>query len=353
MQKPRLVSWQKTAPLWGFAVMAGVPMALAVAGAQGVSWAIAGALIWVGFASQMMDTLAPRTFADPEQSPTGLTVAIGLGGGHFAVLIAVLYAFSQPALGMWGRIGLFLSAGLIFGQISNSVAHELIHARQRGTFRLGAGIYLSLLFGHHTSAHRLVHHVHVATDQDPNSARLGEGFWRFAPRAWIGSFRKGYQAEASLCARKPGRINPYWIWCGGAVVLVMGVFLWGGWRVVLDYLALCLYAQIQLLLSDYVQHYGLRRGISGPRVEPVGPQHAWDGPHAFSGLMMVNAPRHSDHHISPTRPYPGLRLSADGRPMLPYALPVMAVLALIPPVWRRVMDGRVARMRDYAVLSRS
>jgi len=29
-------------------------------------------------------------------------------------------------------------------------------------------------------------------------------------------------------------------------------------------------------------------------------------------------------------------------PMLPYSLPMMAVIALMPPLWRRVMDPRVA-----------
>ena len=61
---------------------------------------------------------------------------------------------------------------------------------------------------------------------------------------------------------------------------------------------------------------------------------------------MVNAPRHSDHHAHPARPYPALRLTPENpRPMLPYSLPVMASIATLPHLWRRVMDRRVARMR--------
>ena len=33
------------------------------------------------------------------------------------------------------------------------------------------------------------------------------------------------------------------------------------------------------------------------------------------------------------------------RPLLPWSLPVMAAIALVPPLWRRVMDRRVARMQ--------
>jgi alkane 1-monooxygenase len=59
--------------------------------------------------------------------------------------------------------------------------------------------------------------------------------------------------------------------------------------------------------------------------------------------MMLNAPRHSDHHMHPTRSFPTLELSGNDMPMLPHALPVMACLALVPKLWRRIMDRRVAK----------
>jgi alkane 1-monooxygenase len=62
---------------------------------------------------------------------------------------------------------------------------------------------------------------------------------------------------------------------------------------------------------------------------------------------MLNAPRHSDHHAHPARAYPALRLGAadtPGRPVLPRSLPVMATLAMVPPLWRRMMDPRVAAL---------
>ena len=109
------------------------------------------------------------------------------------------------------------------------------------------------------------------------------------------------------------------------------------------------YAQLQLLLSDYVQHYGLRRGLRADgRREPVGPQHSWNAPSWYSGAMMLNAPRHSDHHLRPGRAFPDLSLDPVKMPMLPRSLPVMATIALVPPLWRRVMDRRAARWQDAA-----
>ena len=84
------------------------------------------------------------------------------------------------------------------------------------------------------------------------------------------------------------------------------------------------------------------------RLEPVSDRHSWNAPHWFSSGLMLNAPRHSDHHSHPARAYPGLRLerAEKPRPLLPYSLPVMAAIATMPHLWRRVMDRRVARMRE-------
>ncbi|MBA4489561.1 alkane 1-monooxygenase [Paracoccus sp. S1E-3] len=336
------------APVAGFALAALAPAILLIWGAVSGGWPLWLGFLWMAAVSPVADTLIARGFGDagPEaRFPAADALSVVLALAHFALLGAALWAFAGDWLAWPQRAGLFLGAGMYFGQVSNSNAHELIHRHSRALFRLGAAVYISLLFGHHVSAHRLVHHVHVATDADPNSARLGESFWRFFPRAWFGSFRAGLRAERARAARV-GRSNPYLFWVGGGLVCIAAVGLGLGSRAMLDYLGLCLYAQMQLMLSDYVQHYGLRRHISNGRLAPVGPRHSWDAPHPLSSLAMVNAPRHSDHHAHPARPYPALRLTPENpRPMLPYSLPVMGAMAMLPPLWRRVMDRRVARMR--------
>jgi alkane 1-monooxygenase len=135
----------------------------------------------------------------------------------------------------------------------------------------------------------------------------------------------GYLAGQAAC------LTLAWVIAGGA-----GVAVW---------LGLGLHATAQLLLSDYVQHYGLARArLPDGRLEPVGPQHSWNAPHWFSAAMMLNAPRHSDHHAHPGRPFPALRLPADA-PMLPWPLPLACTLALAPPLWRRRIAPHLARWR--------
>lgn len=330
-----------------FALAAGLPLLLIVLATMG-----AGAgwvwlpLTYMAVLTVLLDQLVPLIIPDaPEESefPAANALLVVLGLGHLLIIPLLVGTIAgDGALSVAGRVALFLGAGLWFGQVSHPCAHELIHRGDRRLHALGVVVYASLLFGHHASAHRLVHHVHAATPHDPNTARAGESFWRFLPRAWIGSFREGLRAENARQARRRG-LHPYAIYlgvsagsliAGGLIAGLPGVLVWAG---------LACHAQVQLLLADYVQHYGLlRQRRPDGRLEPVAACHSWNAPHWFSAALMLNAPRHSDHHAHPARPYPALRLPPrQEAPWLPYPLPVCATLALSPRLWRRVMDPRL------------
>lgn len=302
------------------------------------------ALLYMTVFVALADRLGPEALPDiqgAERAANGLSVL--LGGLNFLLLPLGVWAIAAaPWLGGWGRGMTGLALGMFLGQVSHPNAHELIHRGNRWLRRLGVAVYISILFGHHASAHPKVHHVHVATPRDPNSARPGEGFYRFWPRAWVGSFVAGFQAETAA-RRRAGRggLHPYAVYVGGALLGLLLAWALAGARGLGIYVALCAYAQMQLLLADYVQHYGLRRR-DGPegKAEPAGPQHSWNGAEWYSSALMLNAPRHSDHHQNPGRAYPALRLDRATMPVLPHPMPAMAAIALVPPLWRRMMDAR-------------
>jgi alkane 1-monooxygenase len=288
---------------------------------------------------------AVRTNATSE-FPTGDRLSIILALLHLPMLGLAVWAIAGNAsLAPHNRIGALIGFGLFFGQIGHPNAHELIHRSGRGLRRLGVMIYATLLMGHHVSAHRLVHHVHVGTPSDPNSAPKGIGFWRFALNAAVSSFIAGWRAEDVMRARsRHDRAHPYFIYISWSFAALILSFIIAGLPGVLSLIALATYAQIQVLLADYVQHYGLRRSVNhNGKYQPVTVHHSWNSPHLGSSAMMLNAPRHSDHHIHPTRHFPALDLS-KAMPVLPYSLPIMAVIALWPPLWRRVMDSRVDKI---------
>ena len=85
---------------------------------------------------------------------------------------------------------------------------------------------------------------------------------------------------------------------------------------------------------NYVEHYGLARREEAPgRYERVSARHSW---------LLINLARHADHHLIASRHYPALA-SRDQAPQLPAGYATMLILALVPPLWRKVMDPRVPR----------
>lgn len=349
-----------------FALVAFSPVPLIVLGALfGGLWPWL-ALAWITVGVFLLDRRLPKPAPDaPEgaEFPGAETLLKALAITHFVVLVLVVGALAGFA-GIDGpaRLALWLASGLWVGLVVHACAHALIHQTDRKLFALGKWVYISVLYGHHTSAHRLGHHRAVATPDDPATATLGESFWAYAPRAWIGNFRAGYaQEKARQAARnatetgKPGlrrkiaRLNPYVLYVLGGSWFVIGAGLFFGWGGMLAYVLLCLCAQTAMLATDYVQHYGLLRWETGPGAfADVTEAHGWDAPATVSGLLLLNAPRASDHHLHPGRPYPALRLgdmTAPGRAILPHSLPAMAGLALMPHRWQREMDHRVLALR--------
>ena len=59
-----------------------------------------------------------------------------------------------------------------------------------------------------------------------------------------------------------------------------------------------------------------------------------------SNVLLYHLQRHSDHHANPTRRFQALR-HFDEAPQLPTGYAGMILLALVPPLWRRVMDRRL------------
>lgn len=347
MRKPVLTIRNMEPRLLHFGLATLTPAALIGAGAfLGGGWVIAAVVYLTAMTSLLDRLIRKETAVGAASQDAALSVAIALT--HFCLLPVVVWSLANADLTPLAKIGIFFAAGLWFGQISNANAHELIHRPTRALHRLGMWCYITLMFGHHTSAHVLVHHPHVATPADPNTSRKGESLYRYIIRAWTGSFRAGYRAEKARLDRvgRPAWRNPYAVYVGGSLLCLTTALLLGGWQALVAYGALSLYAQSQLLMSDYVQHYGLVRALrDNGKPEPVTARHSWNSPHWFSSMMLLNATRHSDHHAHPARPYPELNIPDDA-PMLPRPLPLMASIALIPPLWRRIMDPRVERWRN-------
>ncbi len=101
-----------------------------------------------------------------------------------------------------------------------------------------------------------------------------------------------------------------------------------------------------LEVVNYMEHYGMLRQKVGvgerQRYERVDPSHSWNSNNIATNVLLYHLQRHSDHHANPTRRYQTLR-DFEESPVLPTGYAGMIVLAIVPAVWRRVMDPRVRR----------
>lgn len=275
---------------------------------------------------------------------------------QFLLLFGLLYLAPRSEMSTPELIGLFFGVGIATGTIGINYAHELMHQRHR-LDRWFADLLLAMvLYSHFRSEHLLVHHRYVGTPRDAVTARYNEGFHRFFARVLTTCPRSAFQAEAAMLARKdlPAThlSNPFWKYAALQLSMLVFAFLLAGPLGVGLFLIQAFTAIWQLELVNYIEHYGLtRRHLGEGKYEHVGPHHSWNAAHKASNWLLINLQRHSDHHYKPDRPYPLLQTyDADTAPQLSYGYPVMTVLAMVPPAWRRVMNPKVRdwRQRYYA-----
>ncbi len=261
-----------------------------------------------------------------------------------ATLIGCGWQFSHLPLGLAGQAGWIVSTGVIGGVLAINPAHELIHKSSRLEPLLGGILLSSVGYPGFKVEHVRGHHLHVATPHDSSSARLGESVYAFVPRALWRNVRNAWRLEAQRL-RERGRSA--WSWRNEMVnwtllwlALAAAFAIAGGPRSLLFFLAQGVVAAATLEVINYVEHYGLsRRELAPGRYERVSHHHSWNAPQRYTNWLLFNLQRHSDHHAQARRRYQALLHHADS-PQLPAGYASMFVLALLPPLWRRVMDHR-------------
>ncbi|RKN49071.1 alkane 1-monooxygenase [Micromonospora endolithica] len=263
---------------------------------------------------------------------------------QYAALVACCAVWAAGDLGPLGAAGLVATIGVVNG-IAINTAHELGHKRESVERWLSKVALAPTGYGHFFVEHNRGHHTRVATPEDPASSRLGESFWAFWPRTVSGSLRSAWRLETSRF-RIRGRSPWTWrndvlnAWAMTLALYALLVIAFG--PVVLPFLLLQAVVGFSLLEAvNYLEHYGLaRQRTAAGRYEKVDPRHSWNSDRTVTNVFLFQLQRHSDHHANPLRRYQTLR-SFDVSPQLPAGYATMLVAALVPPVWRRVMDHRV------------
>ena len=292
-------------------------------------------LVWTG---SQTDPTAEDSLRMPTDFARELLEMI-LGLAQLGVM--GMLAYRTPELQGWSLVGAVFSVGICAGAVGINLAHELGHRQTRRARWMARALLTTSLYSHFTIEHNQGHHVRVATPDDPATSRRGESLYAFWPRTLWGCLLHGWKLEAARLARSKRHA-----WSPRNRVL-MGLIVQAGWLGALALLlsptgaaiaaiaALC--GALLLETTNYFQHYGLVRARdANGRWERVTAAHVWTGNHPMSRGLLLDLPRHTDHHLHPGRPCAVLRHNSNS-PQLPTGYPGMVLLALVPPLFRRVM----------------
>ena len=242
-------------------------------------------------------------------------------------------------------VAMTINLGIILGTCGINVAHELGHRSNKLEQWISRLLLVPEFYTHFTIEHNYGHHKHVGTPQDPATAKRGEWIYAFWIRSTFGSLINAWKLEAQ---RLQAIGKPFW---GPDNNLLIGlilsmlylalVYIFAGPAALIGLIFAGIFGFLLLETVNYIEHYALqRKKLDSGRYEPVEGRHSWNSNHELGRIVLYELTRHADHHYKTTRKYQNLR-HLDDSPQLPVGYPASLMLALVPPLWRLVMDRRV------------
>lgn len=293
-----------------------------------------------------IDYLVGRDTAQPPADARDIAmykwIALASVPVHLASLWWGLHVFTTVEFGWIGKLGWILSVGIVSGAIGITAAHELIHRPTRLEQNAGGLLLASVCYGGFKIEHIYGHHVHVSTPLDASSARLGQSVYAFIPRAVFHNVRNAWRLEAERLRRRglPAWRNEVLLWSLVSAGFALAAWIFFGTAGLFFFLAQSVVAFCELEAINYVEHYGLARRRTESGYERVAPVHSWNSSYRLMNWFLLNLARHSDHHAFAARRYQELR-HVDEAPQLPGGYAAMVLLALVPPLWFRIIDPRI------------
>jgi alkane 1-monooxygenase len=228
------------------------------------------------------------------------------------------------------------------GACGINVAHELGHRKSKFYQFCAKLLLLPNHYLHFFIEHNRGHHKNIATDKDPASAKLNESLYQFWVRSSIFSYLHAWKLEDK-------RLNQKWFSLQNEMIqytIVTVLYISFLWVYLPNNLAIIimLMGVVGFLLLEtinYIEHYGLRRKIMpNGRYERVKPIHSWNSNHYLGRIMLYELTRHSDHHYLANKEYQILE-HHENSPQLPLGYPTSMLLALLPPLWFKVINPRI------------
>jgi len=101
-------------------------------------------------------------------------------------------------LSLFEIIGTILSLGIVLGSNGINVGHELGHREKLSERILGKLLLLPSFYTHFFIEHNHGHHLHVATPEDPSTARYNQNLYVFWIQTVTGTYTKAWKIQKKL-----------------------------------------------------------------------------------------------------------------------------------------------------------
>lgn len=230
--------------------------------------------------------------------------------------------------------------GLFAGCFNVTLAHDLLHSNHKFDTFLASLLLLFTNIPHLAVDHVYGHHRTVALKHDPSTAKVNQSFYSFffiAARSRLeGVYLNGYGLPGYARKRifKLGRRMLFlqiMVWVFLVFMVPKGEIAFV-FFIVQGFTAYLLYE-----LINYIQHYGLSRKTTE---SPVLQKHSWNCYYKYTNFILYMLPLHSLHHSAKPEQKKAWN-NLKGGPKMPYLYFVMIALAVVPPLWFKVMNKRI------------
>jgi len=287
-----------------------------------------------------------RTRQNAPHGKTGHLLPILYIPAQLAVTLWAANRVSRPDAGGWEIASLVISVGATTGIFGVLAAHEMVHSHSRAKQALGRVMLSAMTYRHFDIAHVYGHHRWAGTERDASTAQRGENLYAFFLRTLVRQIAMAYEFETRRNAKKSFPHLRNRLWRDAIIMAAIYAALWYVWgAMAAAFLALESFVGIFVLeVFNYTAHYGLmRKRKTDGTLEAMSHRHAWNSSAPAANLLIFNMGRHSDHHARAAAVYETLE-PMTGAPELPGSYAGSIVMALIPPLWRHVMDGELDRI---------
>jgi len=263
----------------------------------------------------------------------------------YGLVFLFLWVLRTYNLSSFEIIGLISGLGISLSTNGINVGHELGHRSEKHNQWIGKILYLPSMYMHFFIEHNLGHHKNVATNKDPASAKKNEIIYFFWLRSLAGGFIGAWRIESKRLSTLHlpsfsyrNNIIQYMVM---QFVFLFLIYNYAGLIGLKYYLIVALVSVLLLESINYIEHYGLRRQkMDNGRYERVKPVHSWNSNHDLGRIVLYELTRHSDHHFIANKEYQLLDHHDEAR-QLPLGYPGSILLALLPPMWFKVMNPRI------------